>query len=91
MLKKPQILILDDSLSAVDTSTDACIRLALRKELKNVTKIMITQRIDSIIDADMIIVMDEGTIQAIGKHEELLQGCIAYQEIYESQKDKEMV
>ena len=91
LLKKPQILILDDSLSAVDTSTDACIRLALRKELKNVTKIMITQRIDSIIDADMIIVMDEGAIQAIGKHEELLQGCIAYQEIYESQKDKEMV
>lgn len=89
LLKKPKILILDDSTSAVDTATDAYIRNALKNDLKDVTKIIITQRIDSIMEADQIIVLDNGKVKGIGKHSDLLENCIPYQEIYYSQKDKE--
>ena len=73
MLKKPKILILDDSTSAVDTKTDASIRRAFREEIPNTTKIIIAQRISSVEDADKIIVMDNGEINGIGTHEELLK------------------
>lgn len=91
LLKKPKILILDDSTSAVDTKTDATIRKAFREKLPGVTKIIIAQRINSVLDADKIIVMDQGRIVAVGKHEELLASCVPYQEIYWSQKDREEV
>ncbi|MDO5300203.1 MAG: ABC transporter ATP-binding protein [Clostridia bacterium] len=89
LLKKPKILILDDSTSAVDTATDACIRRALREELPGVTKLIIAQRITSIADADTIIVMDGGRIVDCGRHEELLQRCATYAEICDSQRDRE--
>ena len=85
LLKKPKILILDDSTSAVDTKTEALIREALKKELPNVTKIIIAQRISSVEDADKIIVLDEGEINGIGTSEELLRTNKIYQEIYHSQ------
>jgi len=88
LLKKPKILILDDSTSAVDTATEARIRSAFRTELKDSTKIIIAQRISSVIDADEIIVMDDGVITGIGTHDELLAGNTEYQEIYYSQMDK---
>ncbi len=88
LLKKPKILILDDSTSAVDTATDACIREAFRKELNGVTKIVIAQRISSVLDADKIIVMDGGKVVGCGTHEELILSCDAYKEIYYSQRDK---
>ena len=90
LLKHPKILILDDSTSAVDTATDACIREAFRRELTGVTKIVIAQRISSVMDADKIIVMDEGRIMGCGTHEQLIESCVPYQEIYYSQKDKEV-
>lgn len=89
LLKKPKIMILDDSTSAVDMATDACIRRAFREELPDITKIIIAQRISSVMDADKIIVMDKGTIVACGTHEELIRSCVTYQEIYYSQKDRE--
>ena len=89
LLKRPRILILDDSTSAVDTATDARIREAFRQELGDVTKIIIAQRLNSVIDADQIIVMEQGEIVGCGIHEELIRGCKTYQEIYYSQKDKE--
>ena len=85
LLKDPNILILDDSTSAVDTRTDALIRRAFRKELPNVTKIIIAQRLSSITDADRIIVLDGGKINGVGTHEELLRDNKIYQEIYEIQ------
>lgn len=85
LLKKPKILILDDSTSAVDTKTDALIRQAFRNEIPNTTKIIIAQRVSSIQDADKIIVMDNGAIDAIGTHEELLAGNAIYQDVYYSQ------
>ncbi len=85
LLKKPKILILDDSTSAVDTATDALIRKAFREEIPNTTKLIIAQRISSVQDADRIIVMDDGNINAVGTHDELLQNCEIYREIYESQ------
>ena len=85
LLKKPKILILDDSTSAVDTATEAMIREAFANELKDSTKIIIAQRISSVQEADMIIVMNEGTITGIGTHEELLESNEEYREIYESQ------
>lgn len=88
LLKKPKIIILDDSTSAVDTATDAAIRRAFRKLLPNVTKVIIAQRISSVMDADKIIVMEDGAIAACGTHEELIQNCRTYQEIYDSQKER---
>lgn len=85
LLKKPKILILDDSTSAVDTKTDAMIRKAFREEIPDTTKIIIAQRISSVQDADKILVMDGGTINGYGTHEELLQTNAIYREIYESQ------
>lgn len=85
LLKKPKILILDDSTSAVDTKTDSLIRKAFREEIPNTTKIIIAQRISSVQDADKIVVMDNGRIDAIGTHEELLKNNKIYKEVYESQ------
>lgn len=90
LLKKPKILILDDSTSAVDTATEAMIRESFATTLKNTTKIIIAQRISSVADADKILVLDEGEIVGFGTHEELLKACEAYQEIYDSQMDKEV-
>ena len=88
LLKKPKILILDDSTSAVDTATEAQIRSAFRNELSGSTKIIIAQRISSVKEADVIIVMNDGKITGTGTHEELLAGNTEYQEIYYSQNEK---
>lgn len=85
LLKRPKILILDDSTSAVDTKTDALIRSAFQNEIPDTTKIIISQRISSVHDADKIIVMDDGKIAALGTHEELLKSSQIYREVYESQ------
>ena len=89
LLKKPKILILDDSTSAVDTATDASIRRAFREELSGMTKLVIAQRISSVMDADKILVLEQGAVAAFGTHKELLNNCTTYQEIYDSQKDRE--
>ncbi len=89
LLKKPKVLILDDSTSAVDTATEKQIREAFRNELADSTKIIIAQRISSVKDADMIVVMNDGRITGTGTHEELLADNEAYQEIYYSQNDSE--
>ena len=86
ILRKPKILILDDSTSAVDTKTDALIRQAFREEIPNTTKIIIAQRISSVMDADQNVVMDNGRINACGTHEELLANNEIYREVYESQQ-----
>ena len=86
LLKKPKILILDDSTSAVDTRTDAMIRQAFREEIPGTTKLIIAQRVSSIQDADMIIVMENGCIDAVGTHEQLLETSSIYQEVYYSQQ-----
>ena len=86
LLKKPKILILDDSTSAVDTKTDAFIRRAFREEIPDTTKIIIAQRISSVQDADMILVLDDGRIDGVGTHEELLLTNRIYQEVYTSQQ-----
>ena len=88
LLKKPKVLILDDSTSAVDTATDARIRKSLRSCLPDTTKIIIAQRINSVQDADVIFVMDNGTLSASGTHEQLLKSCSIYREVYESQQAK---
>ena len=85
LLKKPKVLILDDSTSAVDTKTDALIRKAFREEIPDTTKIIIAQRISSVEDADLIIVMEDGKINGMGTSEELLKSNAIYREIYESQ------
>ena len=85
LLKKPKILILDDSTSAVDTKTDSLIRKAFKEEIPNTTKIIIAQRIASVQDADKIIVLDNGTLNGFGTHEELLKTNEIYREVYESQ------
>ena len=90
LLKKPKILILDDSTSAVDTATEAKIREAFANDLKDSTKIIIAQRISSVKDADQIIVMNEGQITGVGTNDELLKNNKEYQEIYYSQMDKEV-
>lgn len=89
LLKRPKILILDDSTSAVDTATEARIRESFRTSLKDTTKIIIAQRISSVIEADRILVIDEGRIVGQGTHEELLKNSREYQEIYYSQQDKQ--
>jgi len=89
ILKQPKVLILDDSTSAVDTKTDTLIRRSFRNELKDTTKIIISQRINSVKDADMIVVLDEGRIQAVGKHAQLLTKSEMYREIYDSQSREE--
>ncbi len=86
LLKHPKILILDDSTSAVDTKTDALIRQAFREEIPDTTKIIIAQRISSVEDADMILVLDDGEIKGIGTHAQLLENNSIYREVYESQQ-----
>ncbi len=90
LLKKPRILILDDSTSAVDTATEAKIRESFGSTLKDTTKIIIAQRITSVMEADQILVLDEGELVGMGSHETLLRECEPYQEIYYSQMDKEV-
>ena len=85
LLKKPKILILDDSTSAVDTATDARIRRAFREEIPDTTKIIIAQRVASVMDADGIIVLDEGRIAGMGTHDELMRSNGIYREVYQSQ------
>lgn len=85
LLKKPKILILDDSTSAVDTKTDSLIRQAFRQDIPNTTKIIIAQRVSSVQDADKIIVLNDGKVDAVGVHEQLLKTCAIYREVYESQ------
>ena len=89
LLKKPRILILDDSTSAVDTRTDARIRQAFREDLPETTKLIIAQRVSSVQDADMILVLDNGTLADVGIHEELLGRCAIYQEVFYSQQKGE--
>ena len=86
LLKKPKILILDDSTSAVDTQTDAMIRKAFAEEIPGTTKLIIAQRVASVQDADMIVILDNGMVAAVGTHEQLLQSSTIYQEVYYSQK-----
>ena len=89
MLKKPPILILDDSTSAVDTATEQRIRQAFDTTLKDTTTFIIAQRISSVKDADKIIILSDGKVSAIGTHDELLKNNEEYQEIYYSQQEKE--
>jgi ATP-binding cassette subfamily B protein len=85
LLQRPKILILDDSTSAVDTKTDAMIRKAMREEIPSTTKFIIAQRISSVMDADVIIILDDGKINAVGNHDTLIETNEIYREIYNSQ------
>ena len=85
-MKNPKVLILDDSTSAVDTRTDALIRRAFREKIPNVTKLIIAQRIASVEGADRIIVMEGGTVNAVGTHAELLETNAIYQQVYQTQR-----
>lgn len=86
LLKKPKVLILDDSTSAVDTKTDAAIQKSLSTFLPDTTKLIIAHRVSSVQHADLIVVMDEGKIVATGRHEDLLKTCEIYRQVYESQQ-----
>ena len=86
LLKQPKILILDDSTSAVDTATDSKIREAMQSSLKETTKIIIAQRITSVMDADKIIVLDDGKMNGFGTHDELMETNVIYKEVYDSQQ-----
>ena len=90
-MRKPKILILDDSTSAVDTATEAKIREAFATTLKDSTKIIIAQRITSVMYADRILVLDDGKIAGLGSHDELMQNCEAYKEIYTLQMENKGV
>ena len=87
LLRHPKMLILDDSTSAVDTATDARIRAALKTTLPDATKLIIAQRITSVMDADRIIVLDDGHVVGLGTHEQLMKNCGIYREVYESQQE----
>ena len=87
LLRHPKVLILDDSTSAVDTATDAKIRAALKTALPDATKLIIAQRITSVMDADRIIVLDDGHVVGLGTHEQLMESCGIYREVYESQQE----
>ena len=87
LLRRPKVLILDDSTSAVDTATDAKIRAALKTALPDATKLIIAQRITSVMDADRIIVLDDGHVVGLGTHEQLMKNCDIYREVYESQQE----
>ena len=87
LLRHPKILILDDSTSAVDTATEARIREGLSTYLKGTTKIIIAQRITSVMHSDQIVILDRGHIQAVGTHESLLKDNFIYQELYHSQQE----
>ena len=89
LLKNPKVLILDDSTSAVDTATERAIREALHSEYKDMTKIIIAQRIRSVMDADEILVLDNGKTAGFGTHEQLLADCPVYREIYDVQNGRE--
>ena len=86
-MKQPKVLILDDSTSAVDTATDAKIRQAFANELKDTTKLIIAQRVTSVMEADLILVLDDGCIVAQGTHADLMRTCGVYRDIYESQQE----
>ncbi|MBQ7465074.1 MAG: ABC transporter ATP-binding protein, partial [Oscillospiraceae bacterium] len=87
ILRKPKVLILDDSTSAVDTATDAKIREGFRAMLPDTTKLIIAQRVNSVMDADIIVVMDDGAIAGLGSHSELMESCPIYKEVYQSQQE----
>ena len=87
ILRRPRVLILDDSTSAVDTATDAKIRSALRQALPGSTKLIIAQRISSVMDADLIVVLDDGKISGAGTHDQLMASNHIYQEVYKSQQE----
>ena len=87
ILKQPKVLILDDSTSAVDTATDARIRAAFRSQLPHTTKIIIAQRVTSIMDADLILVMDDGEIAQMGTHQQLMSSSEIYRDVYQSQQE----
>ena len=88
MLKKPAILILDDSTSAVDSDTEGRIRESFRRELADTTVFIIAQRISSVVGADMIVVLDEGTVESVGTHDELMERSAVYRDIYTSQVEE---
>ena len=87
ILRRPKVLILDDSTSAVDTATDAKIREGFRAMLPDTTKLIIAQRVNSVMDADIIVVMDDGAIVGLGSHSELMESCPIYKEVYQSQQE----
>ena len=89
LVKKPKILILDDSASALDFATDAALRKAIREEVVDTTVVIVSQRASTIMHADKIVVLDEGRAVGIGTHDELLENCEVYREIYDSQFKKE--
>lgn len=89
LVKRPEIYIFDDSFSALDFKTDAKLRAALKKEVKDAAVILVAQRISTIMDADQIVVLDEGRVAGIGTHKELMESCIVYQQIAHSQLSEE--
>ena len=87
ILRRPRVLIMDDSTSAVDTATDAKIRAALKDALPGTTKLIIAQRVTSVMDADMILVLDDGRVVGQGTHAQLMESCAIYREVYASQQE----